>query len=54
MDKCVAFVKAHRDAGTVYGADNKVTDEVIDGLIAGARRAADEAGIEAVVRETIG
>ena len=32
MDKCVAFVKAHRDAGTVYGADNKVTDEVIDGL----------------------
>lgn len=32
MDKCIAFVAKHREAGTVYGADNKVAQDVLDGL----------------------
>lgn len=32
MDKCIAFVAAHVKAGTVYGADNKVSQTVLDGL----------------------
>jgi alkylation response protein AidB-like acyl-CoA dehydrogenase len=34
MDKCIAFVASHVQAGTVYGADNKVSQEVLDGLSA--------------------
>ena len=34
IDKCIDFVVQHRLAGTVYGADNKVSDEVINGLAA--------------------
>ena len=34
MDKCIAFVASHVAAGTVYGADNKVSQEVLDGLSA--------------------
>jgi len=32
MDKCIAFVASHVKAGTIYGADNKVSQEVLDGL----------------------
>ncbi|MBU6453065.1 MAG: acyl-CoA/acyl-ACP dehydrogenase [Cyanobacteria bacterium REEB67] len=34
MDRCIAFVAAHVKAGTIYGADNKVAQEVLDGLSA--------------------
>lgn len=34
MDQAVAIVKGHREAGTLFGEDNKVTDEVINDLAA--------------------
>jgi len=32
MDQCIAYVASHRDAGTIYGADNKIAVEVLEGL----------------------